>query len=53
MLTICAVSLTHFPIFLSLSFFLADHVREFTCGKLYYRTFHLNEERDSLYVGAM
>lgn len=31
----------------------ADHVREFTCGKLYYRTFHMNEERDSLYVGAM
>lgn len=47
MLTICL--LTHLP---SLSF-VADHVREFTCGKLYYRTFHMNEERDSLYVGAM
>ncbi|XP_061387720.1 semaphorin-2A [Musca vetustissima] len=30
-----------------------DHVREFNCGKLYYRTFHMDEERDSLYVGAM
>lgn len=30
-----------------------DHVREFTCGKLYYRTFHLDEDRDALYVGAM
>ncbi|XP_044756007.1 semaphorin-2A isoform X1 [Coccinella septempunctata] len=30
-----------------------DHVREFTCGQLYYRTFHLDAKRDSLYVGAM
>ncbi|XP_023725711.1 semaphorin-2A-like, partial [Cryptotermes secundus] len=30
-----------------------DHVREFTCGKLYYRTFYLDEKRDALYVGAM
>lgn len=30
-----------------------DHVRDFTCGKLYYRTFHLDERRDVLYVGAM
>lgn len=36
-------------IFLSVS----ENVREFTCGKLYYRTFHLDEERDALYVGAM
>lgn len=34
-------------------FFFAENVREFTCGKLYYRTFHLDEERDVLYVGAM
>uniref|UniRef100_A0A1A9WR74 Uncharacterized protein n=1 Tax=Glossina brevipalpis TaxID=37001 RepID=A0A1A9WR74_9MUSC len=34
-------------------FAFADHVREFNCGKLYYRTFQLDEERDSLYVGAM
>lgn len=34
-------------------FILADHVREFTCGKLFYRTFHLDEERDALFVGAM
>lgn len=33
--------------------FFSDHVREFTCGKLFYRTFHLDEERDALYVGAM
>lgn len=31
----------------------SENVREFTCGKLYYRTFHLDEERDALYVGAM
>ncbi|XP_055308240.1 semaphorin-2A-like [Sitodiplosis mosellana] len=30
-----------------------ENVREFTCGKLYYRTFQLDEERDALYVGAM
>ncbi|XP_058066278.1 semaphorin-2A-like [Anopheles bellator] len=30
-----------------------DHVREFQCGKFYYRTFYLDEERDALYVGAM
>lgn len=30
-----------------------ENVREFSCGKLYYRTFHLDEERDTLYVGAM
>ncbi|XP_015783245.1 semaphorin-2A [Tetranychus urticae] len=30
-----------------------EHVREFSCGKLYYRTFHLDPRRDVLYVGAM
>jgi len=30
-----------------------EHVKELTCGKLYYRTFHLDERRDVLYVGAM
>lgn len=30
-----------------------DHVREFSCGLLYYRTFHLDVKRDTLYVGAM
>lgn len=30
-----------------------DHVREFTCGMMYYRTFHLDTKRDALYVGAM
>lgn len=34
-------------------FLLSDHVREFTCGRLYYRTFHMDEARDMLYVGAM
>ncbi|EEB16176.1 conserved hypothetical protein [Pediculus humanus corporis] len=28
-------------------------IQEFTCGKLYYRTFYLDEKRNSLYVGAM
>lgn len=32
---------------------LPDHVREFSCGKLYYRTFLLDEKQDVLYVGAM
>ncbi|XP_025832153.1 semaphorin-2A [Agrilus planipennis] len=30
-----------------------DHVREFSCGKLYYRTFYADEDSDSLYVGSM
>jgi hypothetical protein len=30
-----------------------DHVREFSCGMLYYRTFYVDSKRDSLYVGAM
>lgn len=38
---------------LSLVSLITDHVREFSCGKLYYRTFHMDEERDALYVGAM
>ncbi|XP_047003750.1 semaphorin-2A-like isoform X1 [Schistocerca americana] len=29
------------------------HLSEFSCGKLYYRTFMLDSKRDSLYVGAM
>ncbi|XP_072392355.1 semaphorin-2A [Diabrotica undecimpunctata] len=30
-----------------------DHVREFTCGMNYYRTFHLDNKGEALYVGAM
>ncbi|XP_041972853.1 semaphorin-2A-like isoform X2 [Aricia agestis] len=30
-----------------------DHIREFTCGTLFYRTLYVNEERNTLYVGAM
>ncbi|CAK1582749.1 unnamed protein product [Parnassius mnemosyne] len=30
-----------------------DHVREFSCGPLYYRTFFMDSKRDALYVGAM
>jgi len=30
-----------------------DHVREFSCGKLYYRTFFMDGKRDVLYVGGM
>ncbi|CAG9091882.1 unnamed protein product [Plutella xylostella] len=30
-----------------------DHIREFTCGTLFYRTLYMNEDRDTLYVGAM
>ncbi|GFS92275.1 hypothetical protein NPIL_374591 [Nephila pilipes] len=29
------------------------HVREFSCGYQYYRTFHIDPKRDVLYVGAM
>lgn len=27
--------------------------QQFTCGKLYYRTFHMDQQRNVLYVGAM
>ncbi|XP_056647935.1 semaphorin-2A isoform X1 [Diorhabda sublineata] len=30
-----------------------DHIREFTCGMNYYRTFHLDSKGETLYVGAM
>ncbi|CAH1635193.1 unnamed protein product [Spodoptera littoralis] len=30
-----------------------DHIREFSCGSLFYRTLYLNEDRNTLYVGAM
>lgn len=30
-----------------------DNVREFNCGRLYYRTFYLDNKRNFLYVGAM
>ncbi|XP_048526346.1 semaphorin-2A isoform X1 [Dendroctonus ponderosae] len=30
-----------------------DHVREFACGTMFYRTFHMDVKRDALYVGAM
>ncbi|KAI8440221.1 hypothetical protein MSG28_001601 [Choristoneura fumiferana] len=30
-----------------------NHIREFSCGNLFYRTLYLNEERNTLYVGAM
>ncbi|KAH9392717.1 semaphorin [Tyrophagus putrescentiae] len=29
------------------------HTREFSCGRLYYRTFYLDPRQDALYVGAM
>ena len=31
----------------------SDHIKSFTCGKLYYRTSYLDAKRDVLYVGAM
>ncbi|XP_049774301.1 semaphorin-2A isoform X1 [Schistocerca gregaria] len=30
-----------------------DLIHEFSCGHKYYRTFHLDEKRESLYVGAL
>lgn len=37
----------NFPISIS------DHVREFACGKHYYRTFLLHENSNALFVGSM
>ena len=34
-------------------FFYTDIIKLFSCGKAYYRTFHLDAENDVLYVGAM
>ncbi|GBM85139.1 hypothetical protein AVEN_67799-1 [Araneus ventricosus] len=31
----------------------SQHVREFSCGRLFYRTFYLDIRRDVLYVGAI
>ena len=31
----------------------ASYSEEVTCGRLYYRTLHLDERNDALYVGAM
>ncbi|EEC02951.1 Semaphorin-2A, putative, partial [Ixodes scapularis] len=30
-----------------------DHVREFSCGRLYYRTFYMDRKREVLFVGGM
>ncbi|XP_039291270.1 semaphorin-2A [Nilaparvata lugens] len=30
-----------------------DHVRDFTCGRMYYRTLFVDEKKDTLFVGAM
>ncbi|XP_075679801.1 semaphorin 2a isoform X2 [Dermatophagoides pteronyssinus] len=30
-----------------------DHIREFSCGHLYYRTIYIDPRRELLYVGAM
>ena len=30
-----------------------EYVQEFSCGKLYYRTLHLDSKTDALYIGAM
>lgn len=30
-----------------------DTSNQFTCGRLFYRTFHLDQQRNVLYVGAM
>lgn len=31
----------------------ADHMREFSCGRLYYRTFYMDRKREILFVGGM
>ncbi|KAL3250003.1 hypothetical protein MRX96_055617 [Rhipicephalus microplus] len=31
----------------------ADHTREFSCGRLYYRTFYMDRKREILFVGGM
>ncbi|XP_064475057.1 semaphorin-2A-like isoform X2 [Ornithodoros turicata] len=30
-----------------------DHVQEFSCGRLYYRTFYMDRKREVLFVGGM
>ncbi|XP_077515907.1 semaphorin-2A-like isoform X1 [Amblyomma americanum] len=30
-----------------------DHTREFSCGRLYYRTFYMDRKREILFVGGM
>ncbi|XP_023225739.1 semaphorin-2A-like isoform X3 [Centruroides sculpturatus] len=30
-----------------------EHVHDFNCGKLFYRTFYIDTKKDALYVGAM
>ncbi|XP_061705918.1 semaphorin-2A-like [Cydia pomonella] len=30
-----------------------DHIKEFSCGTLFYRTMYMNEDKNTLYVGAM
>lgn len=47
------VGLFYLNININTCFSFADHVREFSCGMLYYRTFYVDSKRDSLYVGAM
>lgn len=50
--TACLPSHSLLTIFFSFPTF-SDHVREFTCGKHYYRNFLLQEHNEALYVGAM
>lgn len=38
--------------FLSLSL-IAEHVKDFSCGPLHYKTFYMDERNNALYVGAM
>ncbi|KAH9506310.1 semaphorin [Dermatophagoides farinae] len=30
-----------------------DHIREFSCGHLYYRTLYIDPRRELLYIGAI
>lgn len=40
------------PISFSLSL-IAEHVKDFSCGPLHYKTFYMDERNNALYVGAM
>ncbi|KAI9583567.1 hypothetical protein GQX74_005315 [Glossina fuscipes] len=38
---------------IGLNGYLVDHVKDFSCGPLHYKTFYFDENTNALYVGAM
>lgn len=53
-LPVCAVTLTSAIVLVSANRIVtSDHVQEFSCGRLYYRTFYMDRKREVLFVGGM